>query len=135
MFYSNFLHILQSNIEKMELKSTYGVQKDWSYRGENFYYVPLTWRLHSINILKIRIANWKPKYNRCNEALFYFDATTTEEATTILESFKDFNFKKIEKYFENLYIKDEVYIKNTGEVNLWLEKNIPILKNKFGIVK
>ena len=51
------------------------------------------------------------------------------------KSFKDFNFKKIEKYFENLYIKDEVYIKNTGEVNLWLEKNIPILKNKFGIVK
>ena len=54
--------------------STYGLRNDWSYKGEEFISVGLTWKLGVSNIdaLKIRIAKWKPKYDRSNQAIFYF---------------------------------------------------------------
>lgn len=113
--------------------STYGLKNDWSYKGEKFKNIALTWKLgvSRIEALKIRIANWKPKYDRSNQAIFYFDVKTEKEANEILEKFEKFNFKKLEKRFDDLFEKDSVRIKNTGDTNKWLLKIIPVLRSEF----
>jgi len=113
--------------------STYGLKNDWSYQGEKFKNIALTWKLGvcSIGALKIRIANWKPKYDRRNQAIFYFDVKTEKEANEILKKFEKFNFKKLEKRFDDLFEKDSVRIKNTGDTEEWLLKIIPVLRSEF----
>ena len=113
--------------------STYGVSEDWSYRGENFFIIPLTWKLgvSRIEALKIRIANWKPRYDRSCQAIFYFDVKTEEQAFVILEKFRRFNFKKLEKRFDLLFDKDLVRRKNTGDTGKWLKVVIQTLRKEF----
>ena len=113
--------------------STYGLKNDWSYKGEKFKNIALTWKLGVSNIyaLKIRIANWKPKYDRSNQAIFYFDVKTEDESIEILKSFEKFNFKKLEKRFDNWFDKDLVRIKNTGDTQKWLSQIIPVLRAEF----
>lgn len=113
--------------------STYGLKNDWSYRGEKFKNIALTWKLGvcRIEALKIRIANWKPKYDRSNQAIFYFDVKTEKEANEILKKFEKFNFKKLEKRFDDLFENDSVRIKNTGDTEKWLLKIIPVLRSEF----
>ena len=119
----------------MELKSTYGLIKDWSYRGEIFYTVPSLWNHGSIPILKIRIANWKPKYDRSDTAIFYYDVRTKEDANKILGLYKLYNFKKIEKEAEKMWNKDNFDDKgcfNSGETdNWWTNKFIPYIRLKY----
>lgn len=118
------------------MNSTYGLKKDWSYRGEEFYIVPLTWRLGvcGIDILKIRIANWRSKYNRSNQAIFYYDVKSKEEANKILDLYKDYNFKTVENWFEKEY-KESNIGHTTGVVNNWLDTVIiPAARKKFNIV-
>jgi len=117
----------------MNFKSTYNIRRDWSYKGENFISIPLTWRLGvcSIDILKIRIAHWKPKYNRSNQAIYYYDVTSKQEADVILDSFKEFDFKAVEDYFEAKYLVDKPG-HTTGIVDKWLnEVLIPDIRAKF----
>ena len=113
--------------------STYGLKNDWSYKGEKFKNIPLTWKLgvSRIEALKIRIANWKPKYYRGNQAIFYFDVKTEVEANEILKRFEKFNFKKLEKRFDELFEKDSIRMKNTGDTEKWLLKIIPMLRAEF----
>lgn len=112
--------------------STYGLRNDWSYKGEKFKNIALTWKLGVSNIeaLKIRIAR-KPKYDRSNQAIFYFDVKTENEAIEILKKFEKFNFKKLEKRFDDLFEKDSVRMKNTGDTEKWLLKIIPVLRSEF----
>lgn len=113
--------------------STYGLKNDWSYKGEKFKYIPLTWKLgvSRIEALKIRIANWKPKHDRSNQAIFYFDVESEQEAKCILKNFDGFNFKKLETRFDEWFDKDCVRMKNTGDTREWLLKVIPILRSEF----
>lgn len=113
--------------------STYGLKNNWSYKGEKFKNIALTWKLgvSRIEALKIRIANWKPKYDRSNQAIFYFDVRTEKEANEILKKFEKFNFKKLEKRFDDLFDKDSVRTKNTGDTDKWLLKIIPVLRSEF----
>lgn len=120
----------------MELKSTYGLRKDWSYRSETFFIIPLTWRLgvSKIELLKIRVASWRPKYDRTNQSIFYFDVNTKDEALEIIEKNKDFDFKKIENFFEKMYLNRGQKTMNTGETEKWLnEIVIPKIREKFKI--
>jgi len=113
--------------------STYGFKKDWSYRGEEFYFIPLTWKLGVSNIeaLKIRISKWKPKFDRENQAIFYFDVETKEEAKLVLDKFKAFNFKKLEDKFDSIFNDENVRLKNSGETKEWLLNVIPLLRTEF----
>lgn len=113
--------------------STYGISTDFSFRSEDFIYVPLTWRLGvcSIEILKIRIASWKPKHDRSNSAIYYFDVKSREEAHNILKQFEDFDFKSIEDFFDEKYPKNSM---NTGETSDWLQNIlIPQTRAKYPI--
>ena len=113
--------------------STYALKNDWSYKGEKFKNIALTWKLgvSRIEALKIRIANWKPKYDRSNQAIFYFDVKTEKEAIEILKKFEKFNFKKLEKRFDEWFDKDCVRMKNTGDTQKWLLEIIPVLRSEF----
>ena len=115
------------------VKSTYGIKFDWSYKGEDFWYIPLTWKLgvSRIEALKIRIAKWTPKSNRSNQAIFYYDVKTKDEASVILSKFIDFNFKKLENRFDKLYENDRCNIKCTGDTQKWLNEIIPMLRKEF----
>ena len=115
--------------------SYYVLKTDWSYYNETFKEISLTWKLgvSSIEALKIRIATWKPKYNRSNQAIFYFDVQTEEQAHEILMKFKKFNFKKLQDRFNELFEKENIRMKNTGETQIWLLKIIPILRTEFKI--
>ena len=121
------------NIPQIKLKSTYGLNKDFSFKSEVFYYVPLTWKLGvcGIEALKIRVASWKPKWDRSNQSIFYFDVKTEAEAIDIINKYKSFNFVKLENRFDKLYELNSVRIKNTGETSKWLSEIIPILRNEF----
>lgn len=116
-------------------KTTYGVKRDWSYRGEIFYYIPLTWKLgvSRIEAIKIRIARWKPKWDRSNQSIFYFDVESEEQAANILNRFEKFNFKKLENRFDKLFEKDKVKTKNTGDTSKWILEILPILRTEFSI--
>lgn len=116
-----------------EFKSTYGLRSEWSYRGEEFKIISLSYKLgvSRIEALKIRIAKWKPKTNRNNQAIFYFDVETHLQAQEILKRFIDFDFKKLEKRFDSIFELDNVRIKNTGETQEWLSILIPKLRSKF----
>lgn len=113
--------------------STYGLKNDWSYRGEKFKYIPLTWKLgvSRIEALKIRIASWKPKNDRSNQSIFYFDVKTEAEALQILKKFENVDFKKLENRFDEWFDKDCVRIKNTGETQKWLSDVITVLRSEF----
>jgi len=115
--------------------STYGLQTYQSFKGETFKSIPLTWKLgvSRIEAFKIRIAAWKPKYNRNEEAIFYFEVNNLEEAKSILNQFEQFDFKQLEYRFDTLYELDKVRIKNTGETREWLKKIIPVLQAEFPI--
>ncbi len=108
--------------QSIVFKSTYGLKKDSSFRGESFRSIPLTWRLGvcNIEILKVRVASWRPKLSRSNSAVFYYEVDTLEKADNILLGYKDFSFKKVENLFEDMYIKDNVLKKNTGAIMEWL---------------
>lgn len=124
---------VETNIIKMELNSTYDFRKDFSYKGENFYRLPLTWRLGvtSIDLFKIRVSTWTPKADRSKQAIFYFDVKTDSEAKNIISKIKDYNFKRIQNYFEKLYLRDKK-CRNTGETIEWLDTVvIPELREKF----
>ena len=117
----------------MEIKSTYGIKTNFSYKDEFFYYIPLTWRLgvNRIELVKIRVAGWKPKGNRENQAIFYFDVKTKNEALEIIDEIKDYDFKRVENFFEKLYLQYPLNY-NTGERYEWLEKiAIPATREKF----
>jgi len=122
--------------DNIEFISTWGLKRDWSYRGEEFIYIPLTWKLGVSNIeaLKIRIAKWRPKYNRSNQALIYYEVNTQEQAQVILNSYVNFNFKHLEKRFDELYERDRGMMMNTGDTCKWLLGIIPILRNEFLII-
>lgn len=115
--------------------STYGVSRDWSYKGECFYSISSSWRLGSRPILKIRIANWSPKYDRNNHSILYYDVQTEIEALDILKKYKDFDFKSVENEFETIWIKDNFEDKgffNTGETNIWWDtKFLPYIRSKI----
>ena len=115
--------------------STYGLSDSWSYKSEKFKYIPLSWKMgvSRIEALKIRIASWKPRYDRSGQAIFYFDVKTKHEAKLILWKFAKFNFKKLEKRFDELFEKDKVRIKNTGDTGIWLTKIMPILRAEFAL--
>ena len=117
----------------MEFNSTYGLRINHSLQGETFYIIPLTWKLgySNIDILKIRIAQWKPKGDRTNQALFYFDVDSIEKVDEILHRFNDFEFKVIEERFDVLFDQNNVRQKNTGEIGKWLLCIIPLLRNEF----
>ena len=122
----------------MEIKSTYNLRTDFSFRGEKFFNIPLTWRLgvSNIELLKIRVAGWKPKSNRSNQAIFYFDVKTKDDAFQILEKVKDFNFKKIQNYYEKIHIEKwfsgNNIERNTGATQKWLDGVvIPELREKY----
>jgi hypothetical protein len=112
---------------------TYSTQSDFSYVGEQFVTVPCHWRPGSFNTLKIRKASWKPKQNRNNSAIYYFDVKTTEEVNTILESFKNFDFKQIEKEYVEQY--GQLHrILNTGEnTEWWIKTFIPYIRKKYPV--
>lgn len=119
---------------EIKFRSTYGLSKDASFRGESFRHMPLTWRLGvcSIDILKIRIASWTPKLSRKNSAVFYYDVDTVEKANEILNRYEVFNFKRIESYFEKEYLQDNILGKNTGETMDWLTNTfLPKARSKF----
>lgn len=124
-------------MDKIVFKSTYGLNSGWSYKSEVFRFIPISWRLGvcSIDALKIRIANWTPREDRTASSIFYFDVRTFEEAKIILDSFKGFNFKKLERRFENLYERDSVLGKNTGETRDWLKEIVPVLREEFDFGK
>lgn len=108
--------------------STYGIHYDFSFVGEEFYSVSSSWRLGSRPILKIRVANWKPKQNRSNQALFYYEVKTKEEALKIINEHESFDFKKYEEMFEKEWTKTGSSI--TGENNKWWnEYFIPLVKS------
>lgn len=113
--------------------STYGVHFDFSYRNEMFYSISSSWRPGSRCILKIRIAKWKPKQDRSNNAIMYHEVTTKEEALVILNTYKDFDFLSIEDEFEAMWKKDNFDDKgyfNTGETdNWWNNKFFPYMRN------
>lgn len=120
-------------MQKSISNSTYGISTDFSFRSEDFIYVPLTWRLGvcRIEILKIRIASWKPKYDRSNSAIYYFDVKSRDEAKNILKQFEDFDFKSIEDFFDEKYPKKSM---NTGQTCDWLnDKFIPETRIKYPI--
>ncbi len=106
---------MQTNIKLKN--STYGVHLDWSFVGEEFYSVSMHWRCR-LPILKIRIANWKPKHDRSNGALFYYDVKTKQEALDILNKYKDFNFKEIEDWYDEYWIKSNIGY-TTGILHKW----------------
>lgn len=114
--------------------STYGLHKDWSYKSELFWSVSLSWRCH-VCILKIRIAKWKPKQDRSNQAIFYYDVTSDNEALAIMETYKDYDFKAIENLFEALWKRDNFDNKgyfNTGETSIWFRDIfLPLARAKF----
>jgi len=112
------------------MKSTYGLRYDYSYVNERFICISLSWKTCFLNALKIRIAKWRPTSDRSNQAIFYFDVRTKEEAEIILDKFKDFDFKKLEDRFDSLFDK-EANGKNTGELHKWNEKIIPLLRSEF----
>ena len=113
--------------------SSYGLKNDWSYKSEKFKCIPLTWKLgvSRIEALKIRIANWKPKQDRSNQAIFYFDVQTEEAAIKLLKNFEKFDFKQLEDRFDKWFDKDRVNLKNTGDTQKWLLDIIPVLRSEF----
>ena len=112
-------------------KCTYNTQSDFSFVGEQFVTVPCHWRPGSFPTLKIRQASWKPKQNRDNSAIYYFDVKTKEEVNAVLESFKDFDFKRIEEEYVEHYGKLQ-RILNTGENREWWTKTfIPYIREKY----
>lgn len=117
----------------MEFNSTYGLKRDWSFRAEEFYYIPLTWKLgvSRIEALKIRISKWYPKENRSNQAIFYFNAESKEGANEVLKQFQDFDFKALEKRFDELFDSTRMYRKCTGDTQKWLLEIIPQLRKEF----
>ena len=115
----------------MEINSTYGIRTSASYKSESFFNVTISWRT-DFEILKIRIATWKPKEDRSSQALFYFEVSTRDEAIEIIKKVSDYNFKKIENYFEKIYKRDSAWLKNTGETYEWLDNVIiPEFREKF----
>ena len=94
--------------------STYGLQTDWSYQNELFWYISLSWRC-SVRILKIRSAPWKPN--------------------AILDTYRDYDFKAIENLFEDLWKRDNFDNKghfNTGERIKWFRDIfLPLARAKF----
>ncbi len=114
--------------------STYGLQTDWSYQNELFWYISLSWRC-SVRILKIRSAPWKPKNDRSDEAIFYYDVTSDKEANAILDTYRDYDFKAIENLFEDLWKRDNFDNKghfNTGERIKWFRDIfLPLARAKF----
>ena len=95
----------------------------------------MTWKLgvSRIEALKIRIANWKPKYDRSSQAIFYFDVKTKEEAYQILKKFESFDFVKLENRFDELYDSNRTNLINTGETQKWLSQIIPSLRLDFSV--
>lgn len=117
----------------MDLNSIYDFKKDFSFRNEQFYIIPLSWRVHR-NLVKIRVSEWKPKEDRSCQSIFYFDVKTESEAYEILEKIKSYNFKKIQNYFEKIYLRDNPHW-STGAMDNWLNNTVqPELKNKFQII-
>jgi hypothetical protein len=119
---------------KLKLKSTYGLSTDFSYVGERFLYVPVSWKSH-VNILYIRIAKWKPKEDRSGRAIFYYDVETQQEADEIISLFKLFDFKAVEDRFDVLWCENHAHSKNTGERRDFVSSIMPLLKTEFQIKK
>lgn len=110
--------------------STYGITRDSSFCGENFKSITLHWNC-GIQLLKIRIANWKPKQSRDNCALFYYDVKTEKEATDIIDMYKNFNFKEVEEWYEKKWVADKPG-STTGVLYKWYVENvIPEGRSKF----
>lgn len=114
----------------MKLISTYGISTDYSYVRERFIYVPVSWKSH-LKILYIRIATWKPKEDRSGRSIFYFDVETEEQANEILKQFKLFDFKEVEKRFDDLWCENHAQLKNTGERHDFIAEVLPLLRNEF----
>jgi len=113
-----------------KLNSTHGINTDWSYKAEEFLYVPISWRTH-LCALKIRIARWRPRQDRSNQAIFYYDVNTRNEAYAIIKQFETFNFKKLENRFDELFVATKGWMMNTGETSKWLLEIIPLLRKEF----
>lgn len=115
--------------------STYGLKCDWSYRREKFKSIALTWKLgvSRIEALKIRIGDWKPKHDRSNQAVFYFDVETENEADEILEKFEKFDFRELENRFDEWFDRDCVRMRNTGDTQKWLSQVVPTLRSEFSL--
>lgn len=113
-----------------KLNSTYGIRSDWSYKTEEFLYVSISWRTH-VCALKIRIAQWRPKSDRSNQAIFYYDVNTRNEAYDIVKQFEQFNFKKLEQRFDDLFIAARGWMLNTGDTDKLLKEIIPVLRKEF----
>lgn len=123
------------NINNNTFNSTYGLNYDFSFKGEIFYSISSSWRLASRPILKIRVANWKPKVDRNNQAIFYYDVSKDTDAKNILDLYKDFNFVEIENEFEKMWNEDNFKNKgyfNTGETDTWWNtKFLPYIRDKY----
>lgn len=113
-----------------KFKSTYGPSTDFSYVGERFFYIPISWKSH-LKILYIRIAKWKPREDRSNRAVFYFDVENQDQADEIVNTFKSFDFKEIEKRFDDLWCENHAQLKNTGERRDFISEILPILRSEF----
>lgn len=113
--------------------STYGIRIDRSFRQELFASVPLTWMLgvSSVDILKVRKARWRPKFDRSNSAVFYIDVNDPEQFAEVLSTFENFDFKAIEDLFNEMFLKTKRCM-NTGETQEWLHsKFLPTARAKF----
>lgn len=114
------------------LNSTYRIRSDWSYKAEEFLCVSISWRTH-VCALKIRIAKWRPKSDRSNQAIFYHDVDTRNEAYDIIKQFEKFNFKKLEKRFEELFAASKGWMLNTGDTDKLLKEIIQILRKEYSL--
>ncbi len=86
--------------------SIYDLYTDYSFVSENFYVIPIG-GTHRLDALKIRVADWKPRYNRDYSAVFYYEVKTKQEALDILKVYEKFNFKELQNLYTEMYGKEQ----------------------------
>jgi hypothetical protein len=125
----------RSSLTIKKMKSTYKLRKGHSFKGEAFYEIPCSWRPGARPVLKIRIAAWRPKEDRANQAVYYYDVDTHAQADDILTRWRGFDFTLVQEEYEKMWCKDnfedEGYF-NTGQTTKWwTEKFIPYIIKQF----
>jgi len=99
---------------------------DFSYKGETFKNISLTWRLgvSRIELVKIRLADWTPRADRSGQAVYYYDCKTKEEVEQAIKDALTKPLIKVESLFETMWLewKKEQRVHNTGETERWLKE-------------
>ena len=98
---------------------------DFSYRGETFKYLSLTWRLgiSNIDLVRIRLSSWKPKHSRENQAVYYYDCRTEEEVKAAMKDSLTKPLGDVKKLFDKMFDdfkKEKGNSHNTGETREFL---------------